>query len=125
MLFGSYPIPLYLPIIYRLSRQALRKVTWLSFTFCPFYVYEDCIGFCMSLLTIEHSGINARLKPTEPCDGSLISFPLVGQKGYKNDTKASIRHFCRAVVVGFEPTLTWVKAMRLTTWRYHILISLE
>ena len=68
---------------YRLSRQALRKVTWLSFTSwisCPFYAYEDCIGFCMSLLTIEHSGINARLKPTGPCDGSLISFPLVGRR---------------------------------------------
>ena len=24
---------------------------------CPFYVYEDCIGFCMSLLTIKHSGM--------------------------------------------------------------------
>ena len=23
----------------------------------PFYVYEDCIGFCMSLLTIKHSGM--------------------------------------------------------------------
>lgn len=33
----------------------------------------------MSLLTIEHSLINARLKPTEPCGGSLISFPLVGE----------------------------------------------
>ena len=34
----------------------------------------------MSLLTIEHSGINARLKPTGPCDGPLISIPLVGRR---------------------------------------------
>ena len=34
----------------------------------------------MSLLTIKHSGINARLKPTGPCDGPLISFPLVGER---------------------------------------------
>ena len=34
----------------------------------------------MSLLTIEHSWINARLKPTGPCDGPLISIPLVGRR---------------------------------------------
>ena len=34
----------------------------------------------MSLLTIEHSGINARLKPTGPCDGPLISIPLAGRR---------------------------------------------
>lgn len=30
--------------------------------------------------TIKHSGINARLKPTEPFDSPLISIPLVGRR---------------------------------------------
>ena len=82
---------------------------------CPFYVYEDCIGFCMSLLTIKHSGINARLKPTGPCDGPLISIPLVGERSAR--CQMHTWHFCQTGLVGFEPTNNRIKICCLAAWR--------
>lgn len=51
-------------------------------------------------------------KPTEPCDGSLVSFPLVGERWlHEKEPQEHKAKICvPATVIGFEPILSESKS---------------
>ena len=90
------------------NRQFLQSTiasTYSATIHSPLYVYEDCIGFCMSLLTIKHSWMMLDKNPPNLVT-ALNSFPLVGRRiAYVERT----RHFCQTGAVGIEPTHGGIK----------------